>query len=142
MQLQQAVSLQIAFQLLTLYLGIGFFVWYFFYGLEVYLNGGLTGKGRGRVFKCFWEDVSWFSPGGLSRRTDYIRKMVNSQQNSAGSINGYRYEQIREQNLYELVAKQSLGNGFYFWGICVILPFFLWPLLFLGIVVLTVRNRL
>jgi hypothetical protein len=108
----------------------------------MYMNGGSVGRGRFWVFKCFWEDVSWFSPGGLSRRTDYVLKMVNSQQNSVGSINGYRYEQIREQNLYELVAKRSLGNGFEFWGLSVILPFFLWPLLILGLVALLVRNRL
>jgi hypothetical protein len=129
-------SIQVVLQQVTIfstlmYLGIGFAIWYFVYGFEVWMNGGHHGRGRGWVFACFFEEMQWFLPGGLAKRTDYIRKMVDPKilSNAPGFIAAYHYKDIREQNLYEKVAKETLGNGFYFWGLHVALSFFLWPLL-------------
>lgn len=112
---------------IIIYFLIGFFVWYFIYGLEKFLNGGSLGRGRWWVFECFWEEMLWFLPGGLARRIDYIREMVKSDSNTS-FIDEYSHKDIRKHNLYEKVAEQSLGNGFYFWGVNVIFLFFLWPL--------------
>jgi len=115
-------------QYILLYFAIGFIIWYLAYGFEMWINSGSLGRGKYWVFKCFKQDLQWFLPGGLQKRTDYIREKVKPHPNVSGYIGGYSHEQIREQNLYEYVAKKSLGNGFHFWGVNVILMFFLWPL--------------
>jgi len=110
-----------------IYFTIAFVVWYIGYGLEMYLNGGSLGRGRWWVFKCFVEEAQWFLPGGLEKRTNYIRTMVGTDRSLNGFVGGHSYEEIRTHNLYEKIAKRSLGNGFTFWGVDVILLFFLWP---------------
>jgi hypothetical protein len=130
MQLLQELLLKNPLQSILIYLGIGFVVWYITYSLQGYLNGASVGKGRGWVFKCFWEEMQWFLPGGLAIRTEYIRRIVASRPNSTDSVGRYSHKEIQERNLYEQVAKEALGNGFRFWGINVILMFLLWPLIF------------
>lgn len=132
MQLLQELLLKNPLQSILIYLGIGFVVWYIAYGLQAYLNGTSLGRGRGWgwVFKCFWEEMQWFLPGGLAIRTEYIRRIVAQRPNSTDRVGGYSHKEIQERNLYEQVAKEALGNGFSFWGINVILMFLLWPLIF------------
>ena len=125
-----------------IYFACAFVFWYIAYGIEMYLNGGKVGRGRFWVFSCFWEELLWFLPGGLARRVDHIREMVRPQVGVSGYLHGYSYEQIREKNLYEVVAKKALGNGCYFWGVNVVLMFFLWPLTLAGIALLLLFENL
>jgi len=129
--MQQLFS-QITFGWAMAYIIVAFISWYIFYGFEMYMNGGSIGRGRTWVFKCFREDLRWFSPGGLAVRTEYIRQKVAYRPNVHGFIGGYGYEQIREQNLYELVAKKALGSGWYFWGVKVFAYFFLGPVVLIA----------
>ena len=122
---------QVTFVQWLIYFGIGLVVWYFAYGLDMYLNGGRFGRGRWWVLECFWEEARWFLPGGLAKRAEYIRARVQSDT----WIGGYSAEDIRTQNLYKEVAKRTLGNGCYFWGVNVMLCFFLWPMLIVGLAV-------
>lgn len=124
-----------------IYFGIGFFVWYISYGLEKYFSGGSFGRGNWWVFKCFWEELWWYLPGGLGRRTDYIREITRSRSDTS-FIDNYSYKTICTQNLYEQVAKESLGSGYYFWGVSVFLFFFLWPLLLCTLAILVILKRL
>ena len=140
MQGLQSYASEIAPLSLMMYFGIGFAVWYIVYGLEAYMNGGSLGRGRWWLFKCFWEEVQWFLPGGLAKRANHIRALVKPNSNDRGYLGGYSYEEIREYDLYEQVAKKSLGNGFYFWGVNVVLSFFLWPLMLGSLVALIALN--
>ena len=135
MQVISTLLSQITLLQVLIYFAVGFAFWYVYYGLETYLNGGST-RGKWWVFKCFWEEILWFSPGGLARRTEYIRKLVHPEGDNFGYICNYTYAEIRRRNLYEKVAKKSLGSGFYFWGVNVILIFFLWPLVWIAFVLI------
>lgn len=123
------------------YFGVGFLVWYLHTGLECYLNGGFIGRDRNSVLKYFWEEMQWFLPGGLAKRTAYIRDMVKPRANINGTIGGYWYAQIRDQNLYEVVAKTALGNGYRFWGANVIMAFFLWPVGLSALILIIIINN-
>jgi len=107
----------------TIYFACALSVWYLLYGFEMYLNSGSLGRGRFWVFKCFWEELWWYLPGGLSRRADYIRKKVGGD----GLLGGYAHEEIRRGELYEVVAKEVLPRGLYFWLVNVMLYFVLGP---------------
>lgn len=107
----------------TIYFACAFSVWYLLYSLETYLNSGSLGRGRFWVFKCFWEELWWYLPGGLSRRADYIRNKVGGD----GFLGGYTYEEIRRGDLYEVVAKEVLPRGLYFWLVKVMIFFVLGP---------------
>ena len=117
------------------YFVVAFLVWYLIYGFETYINGGPLGRGRFWVFECFWEELWWFLPGGLAKRSDYIREKVKYRPNVSGSIGEYRFEEIRKNNLYETVAKKTLGSGAYFWGVKVLLFFVLGPFTIIALIV-------
>lgn len=117
----------VSFELAIGYLVAAFLVWYLLYGLELWLNGGSLGHGRFWVFEGFWKELGWFLPGGLAKRADYVREWVKPRPNVSGFIGEYRFEEIREKNLYEVVAREALGSGYYFWGVKVCLFFFLGP---------------
>lgn len=109
---------------LPAYILVGFGIWYLLYGLTYRMNGG-----RHSVFYGFWEELLWHLPGGLAKRTDYIRKMVGrgtEDRSISGYLGKYSYEEIREQNLYEEVAKTTLGTSLTFWSEIVF--YVLWPI--------------
>lgn len=43
--------------------------WYFWYGLELFLNG--ANMERGVHFRCLWEELTWVGPGGWGKRLKY-----------------------------------------------------------------------
>jgi hypothetical protein len=50
-------------------------IWYILYGLECYLNGGSIGRNQFlMVFQCFYEDLLWVLPGGISRKIKYCNE--------------------------------------------------------------------
>lgn len=111
---------------MTAYILVSFGIWYLLYGLTYRMNGG-----RHSVFYGFWEELQWHLPGGLALRTDYIRKMVEPRDDAPGRtfegyIGKYSYTEIREQNLYEEVAKTTLGTSLTFWSEIVFYVF--WPI--------------
>lgn len=108
------------------YFMIASVIWYINYALYVGLNGG------NGVFKHFLRDITWYIPGGLRRRADFIRGIVNhpsalSPRCIGGSICGktrvWHYNEIREQNLYQECARDVLGAPIDFWLIQVAAPF-------------------
>lgn len=118
---------------------VTFLVWYFSYGMEVFLNGGDS------VLKSFAEHLTWHIPGGLKRRAAYIKEiidsmplqMVNGQPRLLGTMAGSKrcwdYEEIRDNNLYEEVAKDMLGSTLGFWFCSVLVPIMIGGIITLGI---------
>ncbi|MBI2064517.1 MAG: hypothetical protein HYT62_00485 [Candidatus Yanofskybacteria bacterium] len=114
-------------------------IWYFSYGMDVFLNGGND------VLKSFIEHLTWHIPGGLNRRTAYIKEMVDSMPlqmvngqprllgTMAGSKRCWEYEEIRDNNLYKEVAKDMLGGTIEFWFFSVFLPILIGGIITLGI---------
>ncbi len=114
-------------------------VWYFLYGISVFLNGG------NNVLKSFIEHATWHIPGGLNRRTAYIKaivdgmplQVVDGQPRLLGAMAGSKrcwdYEEIRDNNLYEEVAKDMLGGTLEFWFYSVVLPILIGGIITLGI---------
>lgn len=101
----------------AVYLALAFPMWYLLYGTQMHLNGGPLGRSRFWVFECLWEDILFFTPGGLKRRAENVRIRVSR---GSGYMPGpgrrtYSYEEIRDQNLYEEVATHLFGTPAQFW---------------------------
>jgi hypothetical protein len=121
------------------YIAIGLVLSIVVYAFEGALNGGQIGRGRWWLFQLIWQDVRWFSLGGLKRRTEYIRGKVGPDSSHQGFIDGYSYEEIRNQNLYQEVAKKTLGSGWIFWGFNVFFMIFFWWVGVLILLILIIR---
>lgn len=53
-------------------LALGFVIWYFYFGLECWINGAASsGYGNLIPFKCLWDDIKFNSPGGWKRRLEF-----------------------------------------------------------------------
>lgn len=107
----------IVFMILCYLLAItcGFGLWFVYYGLESYMNGGYS------IWRCFKEEVSWFLPGGRKLKGDYIRKMVDGW-NGDGWIGEFSYKEIREDNLYEKVGSKVLPGRIHFLLTHILIP--------------------
>ena len=118
---------------------VTFLVWLFIYGVTAFLNGG------DGVFRCFAEEIMWHIPGGLKRRADYIKdivdsmplQIVNGEPRLLGTMSGtkqsWSYEEIRDKNLYSDCAKDMLGSTLGFWFSSVLLPIVIGGMITLGI---------
>ena len=114
----------------------------------MFLNGG------DGVFRCFAEEIMWHIPGGLKRRTAYIKEIVdgmllqtvNGEPRLLGTMSGrkqsWSYEEIRDKNLYKECAKDMLGGTLEFWFISIVLPILIGGIITLGIcsVVYSIAN--
>lgn len=58
--------------------------WYFFYGLECYMNG--AGGGFFMPFRCLWDDFRFNMPGGWKRRLKAARGNVEWAKAFSGPI--------------------------------------------------------
>lgn len=106
------------------YFSLGFLVWFILYFFDLFLSE-YEGRGFMTVFKGFGEEAQWFLPGGLEMRTNNVRLLIL---NGINPSQHYSVQDIRENGLYESVAKEAFGSGWYFWGVKVGCYFFLWPL--------------
>ncbi len=120
--------------LFLLLLGGG--LWWFLYGLECFLNGGM---GPFMHLRCLLQDISWLIP---YFRTKYIKEMVEygngticlSQpllyqiycyfSNKKVEYASVTYQQIREKKLYKIVAKQYLPGLSHFIFMHLFVPLF------------------
>ena len=95
-----------------------FVLWYLYYGLESALNGGTLGRHPLLMpFQCFWEEVLWNIPGGLRRKTEYIRENVIGDWDGSvfGRTRSWNYEEVRIQNLYVDCARDIMRGPIHFW---------------------------
>lgn len=98
---------------------IGAFVlWYVYFNFEYAINGG--GAGRNpylMVFQLFWQDILWSIPGGLKRKTAFIKERFGSGNVCiAGSKRNWEWEDVVRDNLYEDCAKDTLPGPVGFWA--------------------------
>ena len=145
MQFVEIIMAIIGWTLQSLGVGLYFFIafgfWYMFYGFETYINGGNLGRHVFLFcFKCFWEELFWYLPGGLKLRAAYIQERVINFEEGVicGSKRSWSYRAVRERNLYKECAKDVLHSPFYFWTFYVFMPA-IWPLtipLLLGFITL------
>lgn len=106
---------------------IGFILWYFYYGLECFLNGATLGRNQYTMhFSCLWEELLWVLPGGGERKAQFVRDRIGDF--PRGSFAGYAYEDIRKYNRYKEVGRAVLPGLGHFILTHMILP--LSPLLF------------
>ena len=102
-----------------------FVLWYLYFGLEYALNGGTLGRHPFlMVFQCFWEEVLWNIPGGLGRKTKYVRENVIG--DSSGSVLGHtltwNYHEVRSNNLFSACARDVLRGAWSFWATTIVVP--------------------
>lgn len=109
------------------YIVVAFVVWYITYGLTVFMNGG------NNVMRTFLKEVTWYVPGGLRRRTAFIKEMIDETlqyPNFDGAICGskrtWHSREIHEQNLYGACASDVLGSSWEFWLGALVIPL-TWP---------------
>lgn len=102
--------------ILLVYVCIAAGRWSYLYSSYVYFNGGRM------PILTFFRDVVWFSPWGLKYRTNHVRKIVEN--NDRGSIGIWDINEIRQNNLYETVAKKFFGKPKTFWILYVLVPLF------------------
>lgn len=51
----------------------GCVVWYFWYGLECWINGGTIARHPWLFhFPLLWEEFTWILPGGWNRKLEYV----------------------------------------------------------------------
>ncbi|KKT91053.1 MAG: hypothetical protein UW92_C0019G0008 [Candidatus Jorgensenbacteria bacterium GW2011_GWA2_45_13] len=102
---------------------LGLIIWYLFYGLECFINGGTIGKSRFFFpFECLWNEILWNLPGG---KETYVKKHIaNSSIDTAvcGSKQVWRSAEIRKKNLYFECGKDILP-GFFHLFLVVSIPF-------------------
>lgn len=88
------------FQSLTIFgLLLGAALWFLSYGMYCSFNNRT-------ILSCLSEEIRWLLPGGLALKTAYIKRMVNRFEE--GWVGDWQYSQIRDNDLYEEVAKQVL----------------------------------
>ena len=69
-----------------LLLVIGFALWYFYYGLECFINGGSLGRNPYTMhFPLLWEEFQWLLPGGWEKKL----KICDGDENLAKSLPGW-----------------------------------------------------
>ena len=104
---------------MVLMLIIGCVLWYILTGFEGAINGGLAGRNPLLMpFQLFGEALPWYLPGGIKRRGEYIRKRVcHGHGVILGTKYSWKYNQIRDENLYEECAADTLPGPFYFWAL-------------------------
>jgi hypothetical protein len=99
--------------------------WIGIYWFELNLNGAFVGGKTGHPFvqfwKYFWEDVQWFLPGGLAKRTEEVRRAVEL----GLPFSKHSSQEIRENNLYKEVAKTAFGNPLEFWIVRIVVYLFI-----------------
>lgn len=96
-------------------------IWYVYYGLESFLNGGNLGRHWFWFpMQCLWQEVQWnFSSG----RANCIREIVASGDGVImGSKHSWHYADIREQNLYNECGRDCLP-GLLHLVLCITIPF-------------------
>lgn len=58
---------------------IGFAMWYFYYMLELFINGATLGY-EGKIclmpFKFAWMEFTWLLPGGLKKKYEHVGKDI------------------------------------------------------------------
>lgn len=131
METLQAMLVTVAWWHVVIYFVIGFACWYIMTGFGLWSNGYPMNQ-KYAVFTGFYEELLWHVPGGLQRRTERVREMLNHRAPFI-TLGGYPPEQIRNENRYEEVAKRIFDSSLVFWGEQV-LSFFLWPLVFVFII--------
>ena len=112
------------------YLVVAFVIWYIYYSIECGLNGGsLERNPFTMAFFLFWEQLLWSIPGGLQRRTEYVRENVVGDWlgGVCGSKRFWNYAEVREKNLYAECARDVLPTPLYFWLVVVGAPM-MWPI--------------
>jgi len=63
--------------MLWIALAAGILFWYFWYGLECFLNGGTIMRHPWLFhFPLLYEEITWILPGGRKRRLDYVHGNV------------------------------------------------------------------
>ena len=100
-----------------------FVFWYIYFSFVYFLNGGNVGRNQlTMVFELFREDILWNIPGGLKKKTEYIRNIVDN--NEIGFLGDYTHEQIKNENLYEECAIKLIPSTLSFWSQTIIVPSF------------------
>jgi len=129
---------------LLAYVGIALGIWYVYYTLECCLNGGDLGRNFSTMaFSLFYEQLLWSIPGGLSRKSEYVKNnLVRDWENGGvcGSKQFWEYAEVREKNLYVECARDVMPGPLYFWIVNVGAPI-LWPVslsILLALIVLSV----
>ena len=70
----------------SLALGFGLVVWYFYYGLECFINGGSLGRNPyTMVFTLWFEELTWLFPGGWEKKL----KLCHGDEALARSLPGF-----------------------------------------------------
>lgn len=104
---------------------IGLVIWYFYYGLECYLNGSTL------IFLCLWQEITWILPGGRKRKGRFVRNEIICYEEGKelydGSIcasnNGtWRHKAVVEGDLYEQCGEDILPGWKHFLCVHVLIP--------------------
>lgn len=86
---------------------VGFFLWYFYYGLECFLNGATIAHDQYTMqFHCLWEELLWNLPGGGERKAQFVKEYIGDI--PCGTFVDYSYEDIRKNNRYKEVGRAVL----------------------------------
>ncbi|MCC6934297.1 MAG: hypothetical protein IT406_01195 [Candidatus Yanofskybacteria bacterium] len=97
-----------------------FLLWYLYFGLEYYLNGGTLGRDPLLMpFQCFWEEVRESIPGGIKLKEQRIREAVRDvrvQGSFLGRTGFWHYDDIRGQHLYRACARDVFRPPLEFWA--------------------------
>ncbi len=100
-----------------IYHAIGAFVLlYLYFRLEYSINDGDIGWNPYFIFQLFKQDVLWFIPGGLKRRTAFIKERFELENICiAGNKRNWERDDVVRDNLYEDCAKDTLSGPIEFW---------------------------
>ena len=102
-----------------------FGLWYLYYGVQSFLNGGSIGRDPLLMpFQCFWEELLWQIPGGTARKIAYVRENVVGDGDGVvlGNTERWDYGEVRSQNLYAACARDVMPGAVGFWLTTVLVP--------------------
>lgn len=97
--------------------------WYLIYTFTLMLNGG-----RNPIRTFFTQDLLWYIPGGLKRRIEYVKKMIQGAgefDSTIGKKHSWIDREVVEKELYEEYVKDVLQSPFSFWIGNIIVPIML-----------------
>lgn len=107
---------------------VGLFCFYVLYGIEGYLNGAHVGRHPTWFpFQFYLAELRQYLPGGLKRRTDFIRALIGDREGSSisGKSKLWWCNEVRASGAYQECALDVLGTGREFFTVttlCFLVP--------------------
>ncbi|MCI0533249.1 hypothetical protein L0Y49_03455 [bacterium] len=95
-----------------------FIVWYLYFSFEYMLNHCMAGRNQFlAVFELYAVNVLRNIPGGMKRKTEFIRNLAhNSKYDSIlGDKRRWNFGEIQEHNLYRECAEDVFKSPLAFW---------------------------